>query len=128
MRAALGVIAMTFVFASGCAKQDWIDRTLVTVDVTGAWAGSMGPMDDLRFDLKQEGARVTGTFRAGGRSGSMLGTSSGIVEGSVAGDVFTFKDTRGMFACEATVTSEEMQGRINTSRPLSLNLRRIDAS
>jgi hypothetical protein len=35
MKAALGVIAAAVVFASGCAQKDWIDRTLVTVDVTG---------------------------------------------------------------------------------------------
>ena len=28
--------------ASGCAKPDWIEQTLVTVDVTGTWVGSMG--------------------------------------------------------------------------------------
>jgi hypothetical protein len=26
-------------FGSGCAKTDWIGRTLVTVDVTGSWYG-----------------------------------------------------------------------------------------
>jgi hypothetical protein len=26
-------------FDSGCAKTDWIGRTLVTVDVTGSWYG-----------------------------------------------------------------------------------------
>jgi len=29
------VIVVAVVFASGCAQKDWIDRTLVTVDVTG---------------------------------------------------------------------------------------------
>ena len=24
----------------GCAQKDWIDRTLVTVDVTGVWEGT----------------------------------------------------------------------------------------
>ena len=37
MRAALGVIAAAWVFASGCARPDWIEQTLVTVDVTGVW-------------------------------------------------------------------------------------------
>jgi len=106
----------------GCAQKDWIDRTLVTENVTGAWAGSMGAMDDLRFDLKQEGARVAGSFRTGGRSASLIGASSGALEGSVAGDVFTFKDARGMFQGEATASSEEMKGQINASRPFSLNL------
>ena len=42
MRAAWVVIGVALVLASGCAQQDWIDRTLVTVDVTGIWerAGS----------------------------------------------------------------------------------------
>ena len=35
MRAAWVVIGVALVFASGCAQKDWIDRTLVTVDVTG---------------------------------------------------------------------------------------------
>jgi hypothetical protein len=33
------LIAAALVFASGCTKTDWIDRTLVTVDVTGTWCG-----------------------------------------------------------------------------------------
>ena len=38
MTALIGLlIAMTLALGSGCAKQDWIDRTLVTVDVTGGW-------------------------------------------------------------------------------------------
>ena len=36
------LIVATLAFGSGCAKEDWIERTLVTVDVTGrgmeAWA------------------------------------------------------------------------------------------
>jgi hypothetical protein len=33
------LIAATLVFGSGCAKTDWIDRTLVTVDIAGSWFG-----------------------------------------------------------------------------------------
>src|SRR5215813_11218712 len=33
------LIAATVLFSSGCAQKDWIDRTLVTVDVTGTWYG-----------------------------------------------------------------------------------------
>jgi hypothetical protein len=38
MKAIVGALiaVATLVVGSGCAKQDWIDRTLVTVDVTGA--------------------------------------------------------------------------------------------
>jgi hypothetical protein len=27
---------------AGCPRTDWIDRTLVTVDVTGTWYGALG--------------------------------------------------------------------------------------
>ena len=126
--AACALLVIALAVTAGCAQKDWIDRTLVTENVTGAWAGSMGAMDDLRFDLKQEGARVAGSFRTGGRSASLIGASSGALEGSVAGDVFTFKEARGMFQGEATVSSDEMKGQINATRPFSLNLRRVDAS
>jgi hypothetical protein len=33
-------IAATLLVGVGCAKTDWIDRTLVTVDVTGTWSGT----------------------------------------------------------------------------------------
>jgi hypothetical protein len=61
MRALIGLlIATTLVIGSGCAKQDWIDRTLVTVDVTGTWFGTMmaagnggaGGVRDVVFELE----------------------------------------------------------------------------
>jgi len=61
MRAALRVIAAALVFASGCAQKDWIDRTLVTVDVTGTWQGThQGTGMVVEFELKQEGSTVKG--------------------------------------------------------------------
>jgi hypothetical protein len=65
------LIATTFVVGSGCAKQDWIDRTLVTVDVTGTWSGTMmtlgsggaGGARDVVFELEQRGSTVKGTMR-----------------------------------------------------------------
>ena len=36
MRAALGVLGVVLMLASGCAQKDWIDRTLVTENVAGA--------------------------------------------------------------------------------------------
>jgi hypothetical protein len=42
MKALIGLlIATTFVIGSDCTKSDWIERILVTVDVTGTWYGSM---------------------------------------------------------------------------------------
>src|SRR5215510_12094874 len=56
-------VFVALVFASGCAQKDWIDRTLVTENVTGAWTGSFGEGNsyrELRLDLRQEGTKVTG--------------------------------------------------------------------
>ena len=53
--AVCALLTLALTSTPGCAQKDWIDRTLVTENVTGAWAGFMGAMDDLRFDFKQEG-------------------------------------------------------------------------
>jgi hypothetical protein len=52
------------IVVSGCARSDWIDRTLVTVDVTGTWQGdaslgSGGSGHSLMFEftLEQHGRR-----------------------------------------------------------------------
>jgi hypothetical protein len=40
MKAILGLlVAAVLAVGSGCAKTDWIDRTLVTTDLTGIWTG-----------------------------------------------------------------------------------------
>jgi hypothetical protein len=43
MKTIAGLFLATFLTMSvGCAQKDWIDRTLVTVDVTGTWYGALG--------------------------------------------------------------------------------------
>ena len=131
MRAALGVIAAAVVFASGCAQKDWIDRTLVTENVTGAWAGSFGEGNsyrELRLDLRQEGTKVSGvaTMLLGGNYG---GGNTSRLEGSMAGDVFTFRMLRESASGELTVSGDVMSGQIvwiYGNRRMSL--RRIDSS
>jgi len=136
MRAALGIIAVALAFASGCVKQqDWIDRTLVTTDVSGVWTGSMATLDgqpmisiDVRLDLRQKAAKVTGSFEAvGGLTlGSRKGSSSPI-EGSVASDVFTFQVGRQVTG-EVTVAGDEMEGHgvLGQGRRIAITLRRAD--
>jgi hypothetical protein len=130
------VLAAIVVTALGCARTDWIDRTLVTESVTGAWAGTMispdGPSvgQTIRLELQQEGPRVTGYVRGGfvGSISSPRGSTS--IEGNVAGDVFRFKDERGTLTGELTISGDEMRGSgtIGNSRPVTFNLRRVDAS
>jgi len=66
MRAMAGLLLTTLLtMSAACAqREDWIDRTLVTVDVTGAWQGTFtrsggGPSGEVIFILQQQGAKVT---------------------------------------------------------------------
>jgi hypothetical protein len=59
--------AAALAIGSGCARSDWIERTLVTVDVTGTWEGSaptVAGQSWLRLILEQHGARVTGSVES----------------------------------------------------------------
>ena len=84
-------------FASGCASRGWIDRTLVTVDVTGTWSGrpegpQFGRPSEIFLELKQEGPNVTGTLRSSTtQATSETGPLTGPISGTVAG---TSSDSR----------------------------------
>jgi hypothetical protein len=122
----LGVV--TLLFGSACVKKDWIDRTLVTVDVTGTWSGRIagtGFQPEVFFDeLRQEGSKVTGFMRitpSVGREGE------GPIDGTVSGDVFRFRQTNGGVEGELTVSEDEMNGRASLfGSGRSLSLRRTD--
>jgi hypothetical protein len=119
------VLTVTLTSVLGCARTDWIDRTLVTENVTGVWSGSLGESTgfrDVRLELQNEGAKVSGLIRF------LPGSTSAPIVGSVAGDVFTFKDARGSYSGELTVGGDEMTGRIFS--PLGtrqVSLRRLTA-
>jgi hypothetical protein len=106
MKALIGLLtAAMLLIGSGCAKTDWIDRTLVTVDVTGTWAGSAGGSSgggippDFLFELEQQGSTVKGIMRipAGGTSQSGSRISPGPMTGTVAGDVFRVQTDEWQF-------------------------------
>jgi len=103
MRAALGVIAMTFVFASGCARPDWIEQTLVTVDVTGVWRGTIYGGGAMELTLQQSGARVNGQVKLSPGS-----SYNGPIEGTVGGDTFRFSSQGGGVIGELQVNGDEM--------------------
>jgi hypothetical protein len=125
MRTATRVfIAGALVFGSGCAQTDWIDRTLVTVDLAGVWSGkayiahaATGLLIDVRMELEQAGPKVKGSIRP---SGSIpwrdldRSSTAGSLEGTVAGDVFEFKETNGHVKGRLTVSGDgdEMAGEV----------------
>jgi len=111
MRALWAFVATALVLGSGCAKQDWIDRTLVTVDVTGVWEGTLrGGIADRRLTLTlvQSGSKVTGQMATPGTGAP--GPVEGPLDGTITGDIFRFQDTRGRLKAELQVNADEMTG------------------
>ena len=105
---ALGILVVGLMCGSACARSDWIDRTLVTVDVRGTWEGTGASGTLWQFNLEQEGTRVRGSWqRLGQVSGTNI-TTSGSVEGTVAGDLLTF--SHGSVRGDMRVSGEEMSG------------------
>ena len=114
MKSLWAAIVVAFVFASACARQDWIDRTLVTEDVTGVWSGSTEgsfARPPIQLELRQQGAKVTGVMKVSPVGSASFGSSVPI-EGNLAGDVFTFRDQRGVYSGELTVGGDDMAGQI----------------
>jgi len=116
---------------SGCARTDWIERTLVTVDVSGTWDGSVGGAGgpgsgSLWFELEQQGSTVKGSMQSNLWA---YGVPTRPIDGTVTGDVFRFRQRNGNVQGELTVSGDEMIGQGwfgGNSRPLSL--RRVDPS
>jgi len=119
------LIAAALVSGSGCASTDWIDRTLVTVDVTGVWRGNLRTTtstDDVLLTLQQSGSRVTGyvvipTMTAGASVNDPL-------EGTIIGDTLHFRDLRSVVIGEVKVDGDEMTGQGTFRSSGRFNLRR----
>ena len=128
------LIIAALVFGSGCARSDWIERTLVTVDVTGTWSASVGGAGganvggSLWFELEQQGSTVKGNMQYVGPRGFGLPATARPIEGAVTGDVFRFRQPDGTVEGELTVSGDEMTGQvwIGSLRPISLQ--RVDPS
>jgi hypothetical protein len=106
------VLVALLAFGSGCAKPDWIQQTLVTVDVTGTWRSTGGHFFELA--LEQQGPHVKGSFKTTGynQPGNWRP-----LDGKVAGDVFSFQLTDGQWTGELTVTADEMSGEMRGTIP-----------
>jgi len=129
------VAALALALLGGCAKPDWIERTLVTADVTGTWSGSSNKGASYQFELVQSGPGVKGTEKRRGGGISATGGSgmlfwSGPVEGTVSGDVFRFSVTSAdsVTRGELRVNGDEMSGEISDGFGVSsITLRRVGA-
>jgi hypothetical protein len=126
------LVAIALALTCGCARPDWVQQTLVTVDVTGVWVGgitrggSYGPLE-IRLELQQQGSRVTGYFRPLPPY-PPYGLVDGPIEGTVAGDAFSFQQANGILVAEATVNGDEMLINMSGSHRIQAFLRRIDSA
>ena len=126
-RAFIGALA-ALMCVSGCTRPpDWIERTLVTVDVTGTWNGASSVRVSAGYptvwlELQQAGPKAKGSTRAS-LGGSTL--AAGPIEGTIAGDVFTFRQTNGPVTGELTVSGDEMSGEILQPLRFPIVLRRV---
>ena len=108
------LLVLAIVSTVACAQTDWIDRTLVTENVTGVWSGSTegSPVGlQVQLELRQQGAKITGELKVP-QPGTYSFGSGVPIEGNAAGDVFTFRDQGGVFSGELTVGGDNMVGRI----------------
>ena len=125
MRSMLPLIALLIV-VSGCARPDWIQRTLVTVDVTGTWerAAARTSQGAFQLSLEQQGSQVKGLIR---NFGGSCANVAGPIEGTVAGDVFSFRHVAAALEGELTVSGDEMAGHGKYIQVLSMYLHRVDS-
>jgi hypothetical protein len=75
MKALIGLLIATRSCRLRLRKTDWIDRTLVTENVSGVWTGSMVTLDgqpmvslEVRLELQQKATKVTGSMEMSGTS------------------------------------------------------------
>ena len=94
MKTIAGVLMLAVLICdSGCARTDWIERTLVTVDVTGTWNGSVGGQAGSKrgwhslIELEQQASTVKGSIRLNlqGSASRGYGTMPRLIDGTVAG-------------------------------------------
>ena len=117
---------------AGCARPDWIEQTLVTVDVTGTWQGAVGGTPgaggaSYKFVLEQEGPKVKGSVQASGATVMPGGNLTGPIEGTVTGDVFSFRQTNGPLTGEMAVSGDDMAGHVSFQGTYRISLRRVDS-
>jgi hypothetical protein len=131
---AWGILVAALVCGAGCARPDWIEQTLVTVDVTGVWEGTLTGTSGANvsnfwcsFNLEQQGSRVKGSVAR--CASTILDRAGGSIEGTVAGDVFSFRQTNGSLTGEITVSGDDMTGPVqNVLGRGTLTLRRVGSS
>ena len=105
-------LGLLVVGCAGCARQpDWIESTLVTVDVSGEWAGSTlagSNPGTIEMTLQQAGQKVTGEAQYSGWNAAQF--PNGPVSGMVSGDVLRLVTLDGRRRFFFRADGDTMQG------------------
>src|SRR5258706_2548870 len=105
-------MVVILLLAAGCARSDWIQGTLVTVDVTGVWsgepAGNSAPVR-MELTLQQAGSVVRGTVTLKGAQNSPP-VENAPIEGTINGDVVRLSNVLFYNSFEIVVSRDQMSG------------------
>ena len=125
------ILVAALVLGSGCARKDWIEQTLVTADVAGVWVGSVGMGNvarEIRLELEQQDAKVTGYCRRLGAGTGVHPLLEGPLEGAVGGDVLSFRLVNSSAEGTMTVSGDEMTGYVSVGGRVPISMRRVQLS
>ena len=82
---------------------------------------------ELFLELRQEGSIVRGLLQSATTQGtSGTGPLTGPINGTVAGDVFHFKDSRGNVEGQMTGSGDEMTGVVSITGTRTITFRRLE--
>jgi len=130
------VVAALFLVSACASRPDWIEQTLVTADVTGVWVGQAtrpsahAGVLEVRLELEQSGSKVKGHLTVMGAGSAGADTlKSEPIEGTVAGDIFSFfSQSKGSLSGRLTVAGDDMAGVGTVMIQRQFSLRRISPS
>ena len=100
-------LSMLVLLGAGCASSHDLAAPSSPVDVTGVWSGAWS--DGVNsfpavLELQQTESAVTGFHRHSNAR------RSGILRGTIAGNVLSYRGVTGDFGGDLTVNGDQMQG------------------
>jgi len=101
------LLVLLVLVGSGCAPTE-VDRTPSAADVTGQWSGGWkrgSGSGSATLRLQQTGSKVVGEISIPG-----FASLSGQLEGSIAGNHFSYHLLNGHGGGEMTINGDEMSG------------------